>query len=154
MLKRALRAAVVAGLACAGLLVPVTAASAAQAPAAAAAPQPRVVGVRLPGTAGQTVSANCFNRVGNFRGGTQILVVDWDANGSSDECFGIAPNRAIYHAWPRSDGWDPMPNNGRADDTVGADITSGGYRRVVVHVNGKGDYYTILVGNWRPWAPF
>ncbi|MFE2756692.1 hypothetical protein ACFXGA_32325 [Actinosynnema sp. NPDC059335] len=57
----------------------------------------------------------CFGYTGTFRDGSSVVYVDWITTG--DECFGIAPDRTIWHAWPGSGGWQMMPGNGRADDT-------------------------------------
>jgi hypothetical protein len=57
---------------------------------------------------------NCYNYIGTFKLGTYVVVVDWQAS-TSDECFGIAPDRTIWHAWPGSGGWKPMPGSGHAD---------------------------------------
>jgi hypothetical protein len=46
-------------------------------------------------------------------------LVNWDGDSDYDECFGIAPSRTIWHAWPGSGRWQEMPNNGRADDMYG-----------------------------------
>jgi hypothetical protein len=128
----------------------VVASPASAAPDAASATT-KVVVSKVPAkglTAQQTV--DCFGRVGVIKDGT-LLVVDWNADGSFDECFAIAPNRAIYHAWPRSNGWDPMPHNGRADDTDNA-FYMNGHRTVSVLVNGTGFYCSSLIGSWQPWV--
>jgi hypothetical protein len=57
---------------------------------------------------------NCYNYVGTFKQGSHVMVVDWIHG--SDECFGIAPNRTIWHAWPGSGGWQKMAGSGLADD--------------------------------------
>lgn len=80
------------------------------------------------------------------------MKVDWTSNGSFDECFGIAPDRQIYHAWPNSVGWDPMPNNGRADKVDVPFLVSGQYHAISVYVFDKGDYCSSLAqGAWTPW---
>jgi hypothetical protein len=98
-------------------------------------------------------TTNCFGNVGVFRAGTRILGADWLLTGDIYECFGIAPNRAIYHAWPRSVGWDPMPHNGRADDMTDLLLGASGTRYVMVAVNGKGNYCSHLPpgGQWSTW---
>ncbi len=98
-------------------------------------------------------SAECFNQEGVFKGDSDVLIVDWDKNGKVDECFGIAPNRAIYHVWPNSVGWDPMPNNGLADDTYVPFLYQNTYHTVRVSVVGKGYYCSSLIGSWKPWGP-
>jgi hypothetical protein len=72
--------------------------------------------------------------VGDFKEGTTINRVDWDGNGTVDECFGIAPNRTIWHEWATSNGWVQMPGNGRADDMLPPQWPGAGKRRVVVYV--------------------
>lgn len=106
----------------------------------------------------------CFNKRGVFKTGTRIALADWNRDGRTDECFGIAPDRRIYHAWPASNGWDPMPNNGLADNMANpgwnvADITGGGQLRSAhVLVNGKGLYFSCLdtgpqsPKKWSPWS--
>jgi hypothetical protein len=74
------------------------------------------------GTAGTVINmapvpangrVNCFGYYGTFRTGTYVMVVDWVT--STQECFGIAPDRTIWHTWPGAGGWKVMPGNGRAD---------------------------------------
>jgi hypothetical protein len=78
---------------------------------------------------------NCYGYIGTFKAGTEVMVVDWAT--SSDECFGIAPNRTIWHAWPGSGGWKLMPGNGRADFVYPAIVENltTGYRGVSVFVS-------------------
>ncbi|WIX85640.1 hypothetical protein [Amycolatopsis sp. DG1A-15b] len=80
---------------------------------------------------------NCFNYWGTFKQGTDVLVVDW-ATSSTNECFGIAPDRTIWHAWTGSGGWKVMPGNGRADYIydVGENVANGA-RVVMVSVAGS-----------------
>jgi hypothetical protein len=94
----------------------------------------------------------CFNQEGHFRLGTSVIKVDWTSNGSFDECFGIAPDRRIYHAWPNSVGWDPMPNNGLADIVDIAFPVSGNHTiSVFVYSNNKDYCSTLAQGAWTPW---
>lgn len=106
--------------------------------------------IQLPGNSAQTVSYSGCWSTGNFRGGTLLIRVWWNNDSSLDECFGIAPDRRIYHEWP-SHNWVPMPNDGRADNMV--DVTGAPeYRLVQVMVNGKGPYCTALFqGQWGAW---
>ena len=60
--------------------------------------------------------ATCFGHTGVFRDNTRIAVAYWDGDLYYDECFGISPDRRIYHVWRASPGWVEMPNNGRADN--------------------------------------
>ena len=149
MLIRTVKAAVVAFLA--GFVVLLTGVSAFAAPATSTATESN----QLSGTASQSVpfsDPRCFNKPGNFLGGTTIIIHTWP--GSVRECFGIAPNRAIYHVWKNSSTWVEMPNNGRADNMVAARMTSDGrFRSVYVLVNGKGTYYSYLTNQWQPWRP-
>ena len=149
MLARTVKAAVVALLA--GFFVLLTGVSASAAPATSTAAESN----RLSGAASQSVpfsDPRCFSKLGNFRGGTTIIIHTWPGN--VRECFGIAPNRAIYHIWKNSSTWVEMPNGGRADDMVAAQLTSDGrFHSVYVHVNGNGDYYSYLTNQWQPWRP-
>jgi len=57
-------------------------------------------------------------------------------------CFGISPNRTIWHTWPGAGGWKLMPGNGHADDTGTAFAESAAGSRIVsVWVYGG-------TGNW------
>jgi hypothetical protein len=100
------------------------------------------------GTAGTIVNmaqvpangkVNCFNYIGNFKTGTYVMVVDWDT--STQECFGIAPDRTIWHTWPGAGGWKVMPGNGRGD-LMDTDIDEwpDGTRRVSVFIS-SGSYW-------------
>ena len=71
---------------------------------------------------------------GNFKKGSHVLTVDWDRNGTIDECFGVAPNRTIWHDWATSGGWQQMYGGGLADDMLPPQWPGGGKRRVVVYV--------------------
>jgi hypothetical protein len=87
------------------------------------------------GVGALSYDASCFGYTGTFKDGSYILYVDWeDAGTSTDECFGIAPGRTIWHAWPGSGGWKVMPNNGRADDTWVPYYSADGRRGVSVYV--------------------
>ena len=57
---------------------------------------------------------SCYGYYGTFKAGTYVVVFDWVT--SSDECFGIATDRTIWHAWPNSGGWHRMGGNGHADE--------------------------------------
>jgi hypothetical protein len=116
-----------------------------------AAPVVQRIAVGEPGVA--DYRARCFGYVGTFRDGTAILVVDWNADGTADECFGIAPNRTIWHAWPNSRRWHVMPHNGRADDTWNAFYNSAGQRTVQVYVNpGQVWCSSYRPGGWQRWV--
>ena len=88
----------------------------------------------------------CFGYEGTFKSGSGVLIAPWN------ECFGIAPDRTIWHAWPGSGGWREMPNHGHADYMVyPARIDSAGRRVVAVWVNGYGDYCSWLMPPWKGW---
>ena len=83
---------------------------------------------------------SCWGYYGTFKTGTYVLVVDWQT--SSDECFGIATDRTIWHVWPNSGGWKPMPGGGHADLT--SDLVyeqSDGLRVVPVFATTNGTYW-------------
>lgn len=87
--------------------------------------------------------------------GTWIMDVDWNADGTLDETFVIAPNRTIWHAWPGSGGWYEMPGKGLADDT-GIAYWFGADRRVTVWVAGHGIWCNADVAGpagWTGWWP-
>lgn len=96
----------------------------------------------------------CFGHVGYFRDGTTVLFVDWDRDGVVDECFGIGPDRAIWHTWRGAGGWRQMPHNGRADDMVDAHFNSLGQRTVKVYVRNINRYFCSSFGSsgWQPWV--
>ncbi len=98
--------------------------------------------------------ATCFGAWGNFIGPSGVLPVDWNADGLTDECFGIGTNRGIYHEWRTSNGWKEMPNGGRADDMVGYVSYANGGKTVIVNVL-KSGFYCSSVGasGWQTWVP-
>lgn len=61
---------------------------------------------------------SCYGYYGTFLVGSDVIVVDWYTT-NNNECFGIATDRTIWHAWQGSGGWKPLPGNGHADDTWG-----------------------------------
>jgi hypothetical protein len=92
---------------------------------------------------------------GTFKDYSYVMEADWDGDGATDECFGIAPNRTIWHDWRTAGKWQPMPNDGHADDTCGwgRDRLTG-YRKVGVWVDGYGYYYSLFStasNRWLPW---
>ncbi|GAB1645224.1 hypothetical protein [Krasilnikovia sp. MM14-A1259] len=97
---------------------------------------------------------SCFGYVGTFKGGSSIRSADWNKDGRTDECFGIAPGRTIWHAWPNSGGWKQMPNNGRADEVVTSFKNSRGQHEVTVRVfDADGhEYCSTLTSSWQPWV--
>ena len=141
MLKRMLSIGMLVGLVSVGLGS--TQVANAEAPS-------RIQVIQLPGNSSQSVSYSGCWSTGNFRGGTRLIRVYWNNDSSLDECFGIAPDRRIYHRWAASN-WVPMPNNGRADNML--DVDGGpSYRLVQVTVNGVGPYCTTLsYGKWSTW---
>jgi hypothetical protein len=74
---------------------------------------------------------SCYGYYGTFKVGSDVIVVDW-ATTSNNECFGIATDRTIWHAWQGSGGWKRMPGNGHADDTWGIAENSGTGERVII----------------------
>ncbi len=89
-------------------------------------------------------SHSCFGYKGSFKTGTKIQHADWNLDGVTDECFGIAPNRTIWHAWPGAS-WRQMPGNGLADDTITTYVPDNeiGFRMVVVYVaNPKSHWFS------------
>jgi len=60
---------------------------------------------------------SCFGYYGTFLANSRVVVVNWVY--TSDECFGIATDRTIWHAWVGSGGWQRMPGNFHADDIAG-----------------------------------
>jgi hypothetical protein len=89
---------------------------------------------------------SCYGYYGTFKAGTDVIVVDWAT--ASDECFGIATDRTIWHAWPNSGGWKPLPGNGHADhvyrfvEYVNPSSPVYRYRAVFVHADSNNtDWY-------------
>ena len=105
---------------------------------------------------------NCHGRIGVLKTGTRVALADWDRDGTPDECFGIAPDRRIYHAWRTSNGWDPMPHNGLADNMEdpgwnAVDYGGGQQRSVYVVVYDKGTYVSCRdtgYPDWAQWSPW
>ncbi|KAA2252427.1 hypothetical protein F0L68_35900 [Solihabitans fulvus] len=89
---------------------------------------------------------------GIFRDNSRVMHVTWPGD-SNVECFGIAPNRTIWHAWNGSGGWVEMPGGGRADDTWDAWQDTNGNRTVKMQVNGAGFWCSTYPagGNWGSW---
>ncbi|GAB3444275.1 hypothetical protein GCM10027436_32320 [Actinophytocola sediminis] len=120
----------------------------AAAPAAVSAPaesaEPWTVSATPVGPSASDVGAqyfsSCFGYRGEFRSGTTVVAVDWSTD--VDECFGIAPNRTIWHTWPGAGRWHQMPDSsGRADDTGTIWLEwANGDRRVSAWVNGTGNW--------------
>ncbi|MDQ3785709.1 MAG: hypothetical protein M3422_00510, partial [Actinomycetota bacterium] len=84
---------------------------------------------------------SCFGYYGTFKTGTYVMVVDWVT--ASDECFGIATDRTIWHVWPNSGGWKPMPGGGHADfiySEIYENVTTGA-RGVSVFASSNGTYW-------------
>lgn len=79
--------------------------------AAAAPGSPDILAVTPVPASGQV---SCYGYFGTFKAGTDVVVIGWDS--SSNECFGIATDRTIWHTWPNSGGWRRMGGNGHADE--------------------------------------
>ncbi len=94
---------------------------------------------------------SCFGYTGTFRDGTEVLGFNYDLTGPIEECFGIAPDRTIWHAWPNSGGWKQMPNNGRADHVIDWYKEGDGRVGVIVYVNSVG-YYCSLRNHGPGWG--
>ena len=99
----------------------------------------------------------CFGHPGDFKHNTDVIKVDWQNDGSWDECFGVGANRKIYHTWPQVTTWLVMPNGGLADNTYSAFPYQGQYRTVSVQVARSGGgvtYYCSSVKNsaWGAWG--
>ncbi|MFC5721018.1 XRE family transcriptional regulator [Streptomyces gamaensis] len=62
---------------------------------------------------------------GTFSEGSHVMDAPWK------ESFAVAAKRTIWHAWPGSGGWQPMPHNGWADDITGVYQEKNGSRRMV-----------------------
>ncbi|KOX21232.1 hypothetical protein ADK67_27675 [Saccharothrix sp. NRRL B-16348] len=104
-----------------------------------------------------TVPANgrvsCFNYGGTFKVGTYVYKVDWAT--TSDECFGIGPDRKIWHAWPNSGGWKQMPGGGYADHIATPFLENtdprSKYRRLAVYTQSSNTFWCqdyILPAGW------
>ncbi|MFE0106470.1 hypothetical protein [Streptomyces sp. NPDC059009] len=91
-----------------------------------------------------------WGHTGKFKCGSHVLPADWDNNGTTDEYFGIAPDRTIWHDWKNAGRWVEMPNNGRADDTLNIGRTSNG-RYVRVWVGGHIWVSIFSDGKWHKW---
>ncbi|MCU7728522.1 hypothetical protein ODJ79_32830 [Actinoplanes sp. KI2] len=116
-----------------------------------------LVGLASPSPASAAASSfndDCFGYVGTFKGGTQVVWADWNSDDITDECFGIAPSRTIWHAWPQSGGWQEMPNHGLADKVDGAGVDLNGTHKVRVYVSGSRHYYESELWpgvGWQGW---
>jgi hypothetical protein len=95
----------------------------------------------------------CFGYEGTFLRGSRVMTVQW-YGGATHECFGIAPDRSIWHVWENSGGWKRMPNGGRADNTIRAFSSSNPHTRYIqVCVLGSGTWESQNVnGTWRSWS--
>jgi hypothetical protein len=94
----------------------------------------------------------CFGYEGTFLKDSRVMTVQW-YGGATNECFGIAPDRSIWHVWEGSGGWKPMPNGGLADNTIRAFSSSNPYTRYIqVCVLGSGTWESQNVnGTWNSW---
>jgi hypothetical protein len=98
----------------------------------------------------------CFTYEGVFIPQTRILMPDWDGNGDDvDECFGVAPDRTIWHTWRGAGDWFRVPGDGRADDMIEVFWSPGAgdserYNIVVYVREPRSHYYTWREGTkWR-----
>jgi hypothetical protein len=108
------------------------------------------------------VYVTCFHRGNLINSDSAFMTADWTGDGRYDECFGIAPDRTIWHDWSTSGGWVQMPDrDGRADVVLWWAVSSSGYRRVVVGVgtSSPDPWYQDFVprkgwtGNWQHCVP-
>jgi len=86
--------------------------------------------------------------------GSHLRPCDWNSDGTTDEDFVIAPDRTIWHSWRTSGRWVEMPNNGRADDTVGCHVISGNRVIDVFVASSKSTWRSLLdllSGHWLGW---
>jgi hypothetical protein len=99
----------------------------------------------------------CYGYRGVFKDDADVEQAYYGPGLGDDKCFGIAPDRTIWNAWIGSNGWQQLPNNGRADFVC---IEPDRFRKatnnpmVVVYVNGKGTYtsdYNLSTGKWMAW---
>jgi len=101
----------------------------------------------------QSSPDSCFGYTGAFKTGSKVLKVDWeDANTVVDECFGVAPDRTIWHAWPGSGGWQEMPNNGRADNMLTPFYSVQGRRAVAALVASTNTVYCSMRNAGPGWG--
>jgi len=84
----------------------------------------------------------CFGQAGIFKDGTVVMHADWNNDGYTDECIGIAPDRTIWHAWRTSQRWEQLGRkDARADCTTGTTgVSYLDLRTVNVAVFGKGTW--------------
>lgn len=144
-----------------GILATMAPATAAPAPSSDSKTQVTVISApkSAAGDVGtQSWQGSCFGYSGTFRDGSDVLLVNWFGSGRL-ECFGIAPDRTIWHTWPGHGVWSLMPHNGRADDVFNASSFAGGRRifRVWVAPGPPGQVSGVYCtedrgdGRWRPW---
>jgi hypothetical protein len=109
---------------------------------------------------GPSVQAGCPIVAFRIRGTAKCgdlpgVSADWNLDGHRDEVFVIAPQRTIWHAWPRSVRWWEMPHGGRADFTVDARVNlTTGDRAIIVQVNGRGFWCSINPAGRASWGPW
>jgi hypothetical protein len=94
---------------------------------------------------------------GRLKPGTTFFQVGWDSSAVT-ECFGVAPDRSIWHIWRGTSGWYEMPGNGRGDNmnkvSIGRNINTGHAQRIVCIWAGGKDYCNVLdIPNnvWSGW---
>jgi hypothetical protein len=101
--------------------------------------------------------ATQFGYPGEFLAGSNVKCTSWRSDGSS-ECFGIAYDRSIWHAWPSS-GWQSMPGGGLGEDIQGLqdldpDATLGNTRRVVVYVSTPYSHWYQDYNRYSGWSGY
>jgi hypothetical protein len=95
----------------------------------------------------------CFGYWGTFKDGSRVVWKTW--SDGTEECFGIAPDRTIWHAWPNSGGWREMPGNGRADEVYEVHQYASGDRVVEVFVDSSSTFWCnrnpVGSASWGRW---
>jgi hypothetical protein len=97
--------------------------------------------VVLAGPAQASVHYSCFGVQGTFKSGTTVSHANFNG-GATDLCFGIAPDRTIWHIVPGWSSWQQR-GNGLADATFGDSATA--WRQSVYY---GGLYYGRSVVVW------
>ncbi|GAA3389030.1 hypothetical protein [Cryptosporangium minutisporangium] len=118
--------------------------------AAAVAPGLRIYTPKAP-----RYQANCFGRIGTFRPGSRVFIVDWERNGSEDECFGIGTDRKVFHIWSTWTAWRQMDTAsagpGIADDIYKIRTRQDGWHEVIVRI-GANDLWITSGATGLGWS--
>ena len=137
----------IVGFFCSGLMATAAMVAASPLPASAAP------ATYLPRPLDRNNHVTCFGKEGTFLKDSKVIAVQW-YGGATNECFGIGPDRTIWHIWEDSGEWRRMPNGGRADDTIRAFSSSNPHTRYIqVCVLGSGTWESQNVNNtWSSWS--